>query len=62
MWKASRLGRWWTNVPKNPLARVRIQASFILKVDGVWLVVANILVSESFVLATVQVGHVMIFL
>ena len=28
------MGRWWTNVSKNALARVRIQASFILKVEG----------------------------
>jgi len=60
--KASRLRKWWTSVPKNHLARVRIQASFILKGEGLWLAVADILVLESFVLAAVQVGQVKMFL
>ena len=46
IWKANRLRRWWTNVPKNHLTRVRIQASFVLK-GGVWLVVAGIICSYS---------------
>ena len=41
---------------------VRIQASFILKGERVWLVVASFLVSQSFVLTTVQVGQVTMFL
>ena len=61
LWKASRLG-WWTNVPKNHLTQVRIQASFIIKLEGVWLVAANFLVLESFVLAVVRVGLVIMFL
>ena len=38
---------------------MRIQASFILKGEGMWLVVSKFLVSESFVLAAVHVGQVM---
>ena len=34
IWKASRPRGWWTSVPKNHLARVRIQVSFILKKEG----------------------------
>ena len=48
------MGRKWTNVPKNPLAQVRIQASFILKVEEVWLDVAKFLVQEFFVLVAVH--------
>ena len=33
--------RWQTNVLENHLPVVRIQASFILKGEGVWLLVAN---------------------
>ena len=47
IWKASRLG-WWTSVPENHLTRVRIQASLIIKLEGVWLVAANFLVLEPF--------------
>ena len=36
--KASRLRKWGTSVPKNHLARLRIQDSFILKGEGLWLV------------------------
>ena len=60
--KASRLRRWWTRVPNNQPTRVRIQASFILKGEEVWLVVANFLVLESFGPAAVQVGLVTMFL
>ena len=34
--KASRLRRYRTNVSKNPVTQVRIQASFIVKGEGVW--------------------------
>ena len=40
IWKTSRPRRWWTRVPKNHLTQVRIQASFILKGEGVWPLVA----------------------
>ena len=60
--KASRPRRWWTSVPKNRLPRVRIQGSFILKGEGMWLVAANFLVSESFVLAAVHICQVMMVL
>ena len=33
--KAIRLRRWWVSIPKNHLPKVRIQASFILKEEGV---------------------------
>ncbi|XP_072806676.1 uncharacterized protein [Vicugna pacos] len=46
--KAGRPRRWGTSVLENHLPQVRTQAPFVLKV---WLVVANFLVSESFVLA-----------
>ena len=49
-------------VPKKHLPQVRIQASFIIKLEGVWLVAANFLVLESFVLAVVRVGLVIMFL
>lgn len=50
--KAVRPRRWWTPVPKNHPVWVRIQASFRPKAAGaVWLVVANLWVQESFVLA-----------
>ena len=55
--KASRLRRWWTSVPKNHHTWLRIQASFIVKGEGMWLVVANFLVPESFVLAAVLIGR-----
>lgn len=51
IWKASHHRRGWTRVPKNHLTQVRNQTSFRLKRKEVWLVVANLLVSESFVLA-----------
>ena len=54
--------RMWTSVPKNHLAKVRIQLSFILKGERVWLVVAHFFVSEAFILAAVKVGQVMMFL
>ena len=38
--KTNRLRRWQSSVPKNHLPRVRIQASFILKAEGMWLIVA----------------------
>ena len=60
--KASRLRRWQTNVLENHLTPVRIQASFILKRGEAWLVVADFLVQESFVLAAVHVGQVTMFL
>ena len=47
----------WTGVPKNHL-----QASFILKENGVWLVGAEFLVSEFVVLAFVHIVQVMMFL
>ena len=56
--KASRPRRWRTSVPKNHLTQDRIQASFVLKGEEVWLVVTNFLVSESFVLAAVHIGQV----
>ena len=34
IYKARRLKRWWTTVPKNHVIRVRIQAPFILKGEG----------------------------
>ena len=40
----------------------RVQPSFILKGEGVWLVAANFLVPESFVLAAVHVGPITMFL
>ena len=43
--KASRVRGWWTNVPKIQLTCLRVKASFILKGEEVWLVVANFLVS-----------------
>ena len=48
--------------PRNHTTRVRSQASFILKGEGLWLVVANFLVPESFVLAVVHAGLVTVFL
>ena len=59
IWKASRPRRWWTSFPKNHLPQVRIQAPFIVKGEGVRLVVVNFLVSESFVPTAVHVGQVM---
>ena len=35
IWEDSKPRWWWTHVPKNHLAWVRIQASFILKREGV---------------------------
>ena len=61
-WKASRSRRERTSVPKNHLTQVRIQASFILKGEGVWLVAGNFLVLEFFVPSAVHVGPVTIFL
>lgn len=51
IWKASHQRSGWTHVPKNHLTQVRNQTSFRLKRKEVWLVVANLLVSESFFLA-----------
>ena len=50
------------SVPKNHLTQVRTQASFVLKGERMWLVVVNILLSESFVLAAVHIGLVTVFL
>ena len=60
--KARSLRRWWTSVLENHLTQVRIQASFILKGEGVLLTVANLLVLESFVLTAVHIDQVMMFL
>ena len=62
IWKAGRPRRWWTSVPKNHLTQLRIQASFTLKGEGMWPVVANLLVTESFVLAAVHIGQITVFL
>ena len=48
--------------PKKHLTLLRIQASFIIKGKGVWLVFANFLVQESFVLAAVPIGFLTMFL
>ena len=37
------LRRWWTNVPKNHFIWVRIQSSLVMKVEELWLVIANFL-------------------
>ena len=59
--KNRRLRRWRTGDSENHLLSVRIQASFIQERGGqgmeVWLVVANFLVQNSFVLITVHIGH-----
>ena len=47
-------------VPQTHLPQAGIQASFILKGEGVWLAVADFLVLESFVLADAHVGQVRI--
>ena len=47
--------------PKEP-SYLRQNSGFFLKGEGVWLVVANFLVPESFVLAAVLVGLVTMFL
>ena len=47
---------------QRTIAQVRIQASFILKGKEVWLVVADFLVPESFVLAAVHIGLDTMFL
>ena len=60
--KARKLRRWWISVPKNLLTEVRIQVSFILRVEGVWLVATNFLAWKSFVLAAVYIGQITIFL
>ena len=60
--KASRWRICQTSIPKNHLTQVRIQASFILKGEEVWLAVINFLVSESFILAAIHVGQVTMFL
>lgn len=46
------------DILENRLTSVRIQASFILKWERVWLFVANFLGQESFVPAPVQVRSV----
>ena len=56
IWKVSRQRRWWTSVPEDHLTQVRIWASFIVKGERVWQVIADFLVSESFVLAAVHIG------
>ena len=63
IWKVRRPRRWWTRVPKNHHAQIRIQSSFIPKEEGVWvwLVVANFLVSEFFVFEPIHLGQVMMF-
>jgi hypothetical protein len=48
-------------VLKKPFYPIRIQVSFILKGEEMYLVVANFM-SESFVLATVHTGQVKMFL
>ena len=48
--------------PKEPSTPVRVQASFILKGEGVWLLVAHFLVPASFVLTNVHAGVVTMFL
>ena len=50
------------SVPNNHLLQVTIQASFVLKGEEVWLVVANFMVPESFVLAAVQIDQLTMFL
>ena len=62
IWKASRLRRQWTSVIKNHLFQVRMQTSFMLKGEGMWLVVANLLGQESLALGAVSVALVAIFL
>lgn len=47
---------------KNHSAYVRIQASFTLHGEGEWLVVANFLLPEPFVLVAAQAGLVTQFL
>ena len=47
---------------KNHSAYLRIQASFTLHGEGEWLVMANFLLPEPFVLAAAQVGLVTKFL
>ena len=58
IWKASRLRRCQTSVPKNHLTPVRVEASFILKRGGGWLVITNFLVQESFVFTAIRVCQV----
>ena len=48
IWKASRWEYGRLVPQRNHIIQVRIQISFILKGKGVWLVVANFLVLESF--------------
>ena len=57
--------RLWTSVPKNHVAWLIIQASFMVREEGIWKVVANYSSCcklESFLLAAVPVGQVMVFL
>ena len=61
IWKVRRPRRWWTRVPKNHHAQIRMQSSFIPKEEGVWLVVANFLMSEFFVFEPIHLGQVMMF-
>ena len=60
--KVSKLRRWWTSVPENLLTEVRIQVSFKLRAEGVWLGATNFLAGKSFVLAAVYIGQIAIFL
>ena len=62
IWKTSRLRRWWTSVLKHRLTQVRVQISFRLKAAAAGLVVANVLVSESFAVAALCIGPVMMIL
>ena len=48
--------------PEECLGRLRLQDPFILKAEGVWLLVVNFLLWDSFVLAAAHVGQVTMFL
>ena len=58
--KASRLRIRWTSVPRNHLSQN--SHFFYTKGERVWLIVAEFLILESFVLAAVPVGLVTVFL
>ena len=60
--KASTMEKMVNYCPRNHATWARSQASFILKGEGLWLVLANFLVPESFVLTVVHVGLVTVFL
>ena len=61
IWKASRPRGWWTSAPRTIFPEL-VETSFILKEEGVLLVVANFLVQESFVLVAAQGGLVTMIL